>query len=483
MKDSSLEALVGAGLASQSTVFAPAHEPDRIAETVRREPVRQPLRRKLMLVAGDTALVLAIAFVLGTPRNIPLVSLLFFTLTFPVGFYVAGLYERRVEGDWAMFLARLTVSCVAVLLMVGPVSYLFRGILLPRGFVALQMLLVLGTFPWFRAIMDAFMRVASAPTRVAVLGAGKAGIALLEAFSKSGEYTITAIYDDDAAKIGTRIHGIPVVGDTRQILKSTRQRPDMVAVAVTHDKSPELMQTILDCRRQGIRVTDMVTPYEDIMGRLPVQHLSDSWIAFMSNFYPAQQDLQWKLKRAADVVGSIVLLVLFSVPLAIAAVLIKLTSNGPVFYRQERMGMDGRTFQILKLRTMEVDAEKSGPQWAAVNDERITTVGRYLRRLRLDEFPQLINVLRGDMSLAGPRPERPEFVHVLEKSIPHYGLRHMVKPGVTGWAQVSYPYGASIFDARMKLEYDLYYIRHMGPIFDLRILLRTVHTLLFGGAR
>jgi exopolysaccharide biosynthesis polyprenyl glycosylphosphotransferase len=226
----------------------------------------------------------------------------------------------------------------------------------------------------------------------------------------------------------------------------------------------------------------MVTPYEEIMGRLPVQHLSDTWIAFWSNFSPSQ-DFQWKVKRAIDVIGAIVLLIVMSIPLAIAAVLIKLTSPGPVFYRQERVGMDGRTFQILKLRTMLQDAEKTGPQWATVNDDRVTFVGKYLRRLRLDEFPQLINVLRGEMSLTGPRPERPEFVHVLEKSIPHYVLRHMVKPGITGWAQVSYPYGASIFDARMKLEYDLYYIRHMGPIFDLRILLRTLHALLFGGGR
>jgi exopolysaccharide biosynthesis polyprenyl glycosylphosphotransferase len=482
MNDGSFEAVAGVGGVG-SAVFAPAYEHETVTETIRNEPVRQPLRRKLMMLLGDTALVLGIAAVVGSPRNIPIPSLLFFAATFPIGFYVAGLYERRLEGDWAMFLARLTVSCAVVLMLVGPVSYLFRGVLLPRGFVAVQMLLVLAIFPWFRAILDTVLRVTAVPIKVAVLGAGKSGIALMEALQKSGDYTISGVYDDDPSKRGTTVLGHKILGTSKSILQATSgHRPDLIAVAVTHDKNPEMMATLLDCRRQGIRVTDMVTPYEEIMGRLPVQHLSDTWIAFWSNFSPSQ-DFQWKVKRAIDVIGAIVLLIVMSIPLAIAAVLIKLTSPGPVFYRQERVGMDGRTFQILKLRTMLQDAEKTGPQWATVNDDRVTFVGKYLRRLRLDEFPQLINVLRGEMSLTGPRPERPEFVHVLEKSIPHYVLRHMVKPGITGWAQVSYPYGASIFDARMKLEYDLYYIRHMGPIFDLRILLRTLHALLFGGGR
>jgi exopolysaccharide biosynthesis polyprenyl glycosylphosphotransferase len=482
MNDFSSEAVIdGQGIAA---ISAPAHEFETHKATPRREPVRQPFRRKLLIVLGDFALVTTISLIIGLPRHIPVASILFLVVTFPVAFYVAGLYERRVEGDWAMFLARLTVACITVVMMVGPVSYLVRSILLPRGFVAMQMLLVLAAFPWYRAVMDGVLRYTNVPVKIAVLGAGKAGTALIEALEKTDDYVLCGVYDDNPAMRGTKILNTRVSGTSQHLLKATAdRRPDVVAVAVTNDKSPELMHALLEFRRQGVRITDMVTPYEQIMGRLPVQHLSDTWIAFWSNFSAAERDFQHKLKRATDIVGSIALLCVSSIPLLIAALLIKLTSRGAVFYRQERVGRDGRSFQILKLRTMSEDAEKSGPQWASLNDDRITGVGRYLRRLRLDEFPQLINVLRGDMSLVGPRPERPEFVHVLEKSIPHYVLRHMVKPGITGWAQVSYPYGASIFDSRMKLEYDLFYIRHMGPIFDLRILLRTVHALLFGGAR
>jgi exopolysaccharide biosynthesis polyprenyl glycosylphosphotransferase len=415
-------------------------------------------------------------------RAVPVHSILFLAVAFPIGFYAAGLYERRSDGDRAMFLARLIVATLTVIMIVGPASYLVRRILLPRSYVGMQILLVLAIFPWYRALLNTILKATNIPLRIAVIGGGKAGTALMDALSRSEDYKVVGVYDDDPARLGAVVHDARVVGTSDKVLSDDAD-PEIVAVAVTHQKSPALMQTLLECRRRGIRITDMVTPFELIMGRLPVEHLSDTWIAFFSNFSPLQGQLQSKMKRATDVIGAILFLVIAAIPIAVSALLIKLTSEGPVFYRQRRVGLDGRTFRIVKLRTMRCDAEEEGLQWATENDERITSVGRYLRRLRIDELPQLWNVLRGDMSLTGPRPERPEFVHVLEKSIPYYTLRHMVKPGLTGWAQVSYPYGASIFDARMKLEYDLYYIRHMGPIFDLRILLRTVHALLFGGGR
>ncbi len=185
-------------------------------------------------------------------------------------------------------------------------------------------------------------------------------------------------------------------------------------------------------------------------------------------------------KRAFDFVFCLLLLALLAPLLAITAIAIKIDSKGPVIYRQKRVGRHGQIFYVLKFRSMKLDAESQGPQYAAPNDDRATRVGRFLRKFRIDELPQAINVLRGEMSLVGPRPERPEFVAILEREIPHYHRRHLVKPGITGWAQVKYEYAASVEGARNKLRYDLYYIRHFSPWLDLVILLKTVRVALFG---
>ena len=185
-------------------------------------------------------------------------------------------------------------------------------------------------------------------------------------------------------------------------------------------------------------------------------------------------------KRFIDVALSIAMLIMLTPLFALTAIAVKLDSKGPVIYRQQRVGKNGKVFQLYKFRSMDVDAEKDGPRYADLHDGRVTRVGRIIRRFRIDELPQLINVLRNDMSLIGPRPERPEFVEILEEKIPHYHGRHMVKPGITGWAQVKYEYAASVEGARTKLQYDLYYIRHFSFWLDLAILVRTVRVVLFG---
>ncbi len=185
-------------------------------------------------------------------------------------------------------------------------------------------------------------------------------------------------------------------------------------------------------------------------------------------------------KRAFDFLFCFLLLIILAPLLLATAIAIRLDSKGPIIYRQKRVGYQGRVFYVLKFRSMKVDAESKGPQYAALHDDRATRVGRVLRKFRIDELPQAINVLRGEMSLVGPRPERPEFVHILEREIPHYHRRHLVKPGITGWAQVKYEYAASVDGARNKLRYDLYYIRHFSPLLDLLILLMTVRVALFG---
>jgi exopolysaccharide biosynthesis polyprenyl glycosylphosphotransferase len=234
-----------------------------------------------------------------------------------------------------------------------------------------------------------------------------------------------------------------------------------------------LLQALMDCHEQGIQVTVMPHVYERLTGRVPVEHVGSNFHVIM----PVDRDpnrLYLLTKRAMDLgialLGGVVMIVL----LPLVALATALESPGPLFYRQVRVGRGGRLFEVIKFRTMVPDAEAEGPRWATERDERITRVGRVLRRLRLDELPQVINVLRGDMSIIGPRPERPEFVATLEREIPFYRARHALRPGVTGWAQVNYGYGASTEDALVKLQYDLYYAKHRSILLDLVILVRTV---------
>jgi lipopolysaccharide/colanic/teichoic acid biosynthesis glycosyltransferase len=245
--------------------------------------------------------------------------------------------------------------------------------------------------------------------------------------------------------------------------------------------SPELASALTRLRFQGVRVYPLPEFYMKVTGELPLEMLSDAWLSFAEGFDVLDARLLRRIKRLMDLLLASVGLLL-SLPMVLAAAIaIKIDSRGPVLFRQGRVGWMGRPFKLLKLRSMHADAESDGiPQWASVGDPRVTRVGRTLRKFRIDEIPQLINVLRGEMSFVGPRPERPEFMEELTARIPFYHLRHYVAPGITGWAQVMYPYGACVQDARRKLQFDLCYIRNASPFLDLRIVLRTASVVLFG---
>jgi exopolysaccharide biosynthesis polyprenyl glycosylphosphotransferase len=234
-------------------------------------------------------------------------------------------------------------------------------------------------------------------------------------------------------------------------------------------------------RYSGISVMPLITLCEEVEQYVPLELITSEWLLNASG--EPQHIYIKKLKRFFDIICSAIGLVLSSPALALGALAIRLTSPGPIFYRQTRSGRFGRPFQMTKLRTMHVNAEKTGAVWSGKNDPRVTFVGRFLRRYRIDEIPQLWHVLCGQMSFVGPRPERPEIIAQLAQEVPYYEERLMVQPGITGWAQVSYPYGASALDARRKLEYDLYYMKHMSLFLDVFILLDTVRTVLTGGAK
>jgi sugar transferase (PEP-CTERM system associated) len=257
-----------------------------------------------------------------------------------------------------------------------------------------------------------------------------------------------------------------------------RDRIDRVVVSLADARGKLPMNRLLEMRMGlGVSFDHLASVYEQYTGKIAVENLRPSWLIFSEGFHKS-----WSLeaaKRAMDATFAAIGLVLASPLMLLTAAAVKLTSPGPVFYHQERVGQGGRTFTVHKFRSMRADAEaKTGAVWASANDARVTPVGKFIRRTRLDEVPQLWNVLMGEMSLVGPRPERPEFVAKLTEEIPFYGLRHSVRPGVTGWAQVSYTYGASVEDALQKLQYDLYYIKHITIPFDLFVLFSTVKTVI-----
>jgi sugar transferase (PEP-CTERM system associated) len=259
---------------------------------------------------------------------------------------------------------------------------------------------------------------------------------------------------------------------------------DEIVVAVRQQRGGVLpLRDLLECRLNGVQVTDLARYFERVHGQVPIESLKISWLIYGHGF--RQSSSRAFIKRCFDLVVSAVLIVV-SLPIVLGAMLlIAAEGGGPVIYRQQRVGHRGRAFTVLKLRSMAQDAEKDGrAAWAAQNDARVTRVGRLIRRARIDELPQLLNVLKGEMSFVGPRPERPEFVAMLAEQIPFYSVRHSVKPGLTGWAQVRYSYGATVEQSIRKLEYDLYYVKNHTLLLDIVILLETVRVVLLGeGAR
>jgi sugar transferase (PEP-CTERM system associated) len=322
--------------------------------------------------------------------------------------------------------------------------------------------------------------------RVLVIGTGPDARGVEQALASGGRpgIVIVGFYkvgsNPEIAVPATRIiPGRASVADTVQ-----RLRVKEVIVAVREQRGGVLpLRQLLDCRLGGVRVTNLAAFFERVRGEVPIESLKASWLIYSDGFH--QDWFRTFIKRTFDVVVASLLLVLALPVMVLTVVAIFLESGAPIIYRQERVGRGGTTFTLLKFRSMSVDAEKDGkPRWAGENDGRVTWVGHQIRRMRIDELPQLWNVLRGEMSFVGPRPERPCFVEELCKTIPFYGVRHSVKPGITGWAQVRYAYAASVEDTARKLRFDLYYVKNHSLFLDLLILVETIRVVLSGeGAR
>ncbi len=414
------------------------------------------------------------------PKALAFTAVMFISLT-SMGLY-KNIYREGLEG----VVLRLGISIVIALAGMSIVFYLFPHLFLGRGAFAWAFVIAVVAIIVTRALFFKFVGHETFKRRVLVLGAGKRAEQFKQLRRKVDQlgYNILGFVhvpgEHDLMPAEQVIH----LNDSLYEYVEKNQ-VDEVVVAVEDRRKSFPVEDLLDCKMSGIEVVDVLSFFERETGKVRLETLHPSWLIYSDGFKHAA--LQLTMKRTFDV-GACLMILAITWPfmvLAALAILIEGKGKGPVLYRQVRVGQNSRLFQVLKFRSMVVDAEKEGaPQWAQKNDARITTVGAFIRRTRIDELPQLFNVLRGDMSFIGPRPERPEFVEQLAENIPYYSERHRVKPGITGWAQIRYPYGASEEDSVEKLQYDLYYVKNYSLFLDFLILFQTAEVVLWGkGAR
>lgn len=393
-------------------------------------------------------------------------------------FLVVNLYDVRRAGSGRETLRGVLIAAGSGL-AVYMLLFFFRseGSLPRRGILYFLFLSTAFTLLW-RAF---YLRVFTTPAfmrRVLLVGAGETGKTLLDSIHavRPSPFHIVGLVDDDPAKRGCSIHGIPVLGCNADLLTLVgHELISDIVVAILGPMNGEMFQALLDAQQRGVEIIRMPVVYEELLGRVPIRHLESDWLlrSFVDELRVSS--LYLMAKRLLDLVGSIVGLIILMALFPWVSLAICLEDGRPVLHGQTRLGQGGRPYTLFKFRTMRQDAEANGQaQWAREGDPRATRVGRVLRKAHLDEFPQFWNVITGKMSLVGPRPERPELVASLEKQIPFYRARLLVKPGIGGWAQVNYGKGASLEGSAEKLEYDLYYIKHRSLWMDVSIILRSI---------
>ena len=386
--------------------------------------------------------------------------------------HLFDLYDTaRLNTKGELYFRLLMVPGLLAFVLAG-ISWVRPNFLLGNGSSAVGLLiLTVALFGW-RMGFTWLIQLPILIERVYVLGTGERAQRLVLGLRKNPDIGVevaswTGKLEGAVTKEAVAVHLLDVVN---------KQKVHRVIVAMPDRRGTIPMQELLELRMQGVKIEEAATWLERISGKIEVENLYPSWLVFGDGF--RRSTLFRMVRRVISVVIALVGLVLSLPLLPLIMLAIRLDSKGPVLYRQRRVGKGGKTFDVIKFRTMRQDAEKSGPQWAGNNDPRVTRIGRFLRTSRLDEIPQLWCVLKGEMAFVGPRPERPEFVEWLSKEIPYYGVRHMVRPGLTGWAQVKYKYGSTVQDAREKLQYDLFYIKNASIGLDLLIMFQTVKTVL-----
>ncbi len=456
---------------------------------------RYPIRKLILILWEGIFLFLTILVLTSvTAGEVPslknpveFVRITTIVITCILSLYYFGLYTFSPTEGLKEMTVRLLQALGSASIFLGLLYMLFPAILPNKWvFFAEILLFITMSSAWrFGYLYLVKKQITGKP--VVIVGQGRFPLDIMEELKNLPDsgYRIKAVIvqSDEDARLYKNMNPVEVVTGFHDLFQKIRSiDAEEIIVAMDERRGNMPIKQLIDCRMQGIEVTEGETFISFTLGKIMVDKINPSWLIFKEGFQKSRMTMLGK-----RIIGSAVSLsgLLMTLPVTIpVAILIKLESEGPIFYKQERVGKDGRIFQVIKFRSMTADAEKHGAQWAQQNDPRVTKVGQVIRKLRIDEIPQMWNVLKGEMSFVGPRPERPQFVKELSEQIPYYDQRHTVHPGLTGWAQINYPYGSSVEDAKKKLEYDLYYIKHMSIWLDLFIILKTVKTILFReGAR
>jgi sugar transferase (PEP-CTERM system associated) len=397
-------------------------------------------------------------------------------------FYLFDLYDFLVMHDRRELVLRLIQALGLAWIALALAFYLYPDLMLGRGISLIALPLALALMVLWRISIHWFLGHPDFGERILIVGSGNLAVEVAREVLNRPDagYRVVGFVGTDADLLGKSLINPRVIGMTEELDEVVkRENIDRIVVAMGERRGQLPTNKLLQLSLAGqVTIEEGLSFYERITGRVSLNMLRPSWLIFSG---------RGRRAKLADVSRAVVhwlvalVAAILSLPLVLlTAVLIKLESRGPVFYKQERVGKTGRTFVLVKFRSMRVDAEQDGPVWASKGDARTTRVGRIIRKVRIDEVPQFWNILKGEMSFVGPRPERPHFVAQLAEEIPFYEQRHLIAPGLTGWAQIKYPYGASIEDARQKLQYDLFYIKNQGLVLDAIIIFETIKIILFG---
>jgi sugar transferase (PEP-CTERM system associated) len=404
---------------------------------------------------------------------------MFFCLT---AFYLFDLYDFIVMHDRNMLVLRLMQALGLAWIVLALSFYAYPGLMLGRGIFLTALPMALALMVGWRVSIHWFLGHPDFGEKILIVGSGDLAIEVARQVLNRPDagYRIVGFVGTDSELLGKSLINPRVIGlteDIEEIVK--REGVDRIVVAMGERRGLLPTDRLLKLSLAGeVSIEEGATFFERVTGRVSLKMMRPSWLIFTGR---GRQVRLASITRNCVHRGIALIGIVVSFPLAVlTAILIKLDSRGPVFYRQERVGQNGHPFVLLKFRSMKVDAEESGPVWASKRDDRTTRVGRMIRKIRVDEIPQFWNILRGEMSFVGPRPERPHFVAQLAREIPYYEQRHLIAPGLTGWAQIKYPYGASTEDARQKLQYDLFYIKNHSLFLDAIILFETIKIIIFG---
>jgi len=397
-------------------------------------------------------------------------------------FYLFDLYDFVVMHDRRELVLRLLQALGLAWIALALTFYAVPQAMIGRGVTLISLPLALSMMVGWRLSIHWILGHPELGERILIVGSGPFAVEIAKETleRKDAGYRVVGFVDNDPALVGKSLINPKVIGLTSELAALVRsEQIDRLVVAIADRRGQFPTQELLKLSLSGdVTIEESASFYERLTGRVLLDMIRPSWLIFSGRGRRARVNeiIRTIAHRVVALMGA-----MLSLPIAIVtAILIKLESRGPVLYKQERVGKNGRTFTVMKFRSMRIDAEKDGPVWAKTDDDRTTRVGRIIRKIRVDEIPQFWNILRGDMNFVGPRPERPHFVSTLAQEIPYYEQRHLIAPGLTGWAQINYPYGASIEDARQKLQYDLFYIKNQNLALDATIMFETIKTILFG---